>query len=287
MILCYVDVIILEPMYLVDKKLMYFTIPSWTNLNSNLCVGFSTRNGGYSRDEFSSMNLALHVDDVREDVIANRKLMSSALNFAFNAWTCAEQVHYNNIEIISESDRGRGRLDRNSAIPSTDGLITDVSDILLTSFYADCVPIYFFDPIKNVIGLAHAGWKGTMLKIGEKMITKMLTVYNSNINDIRVAIGPSIGLCCYEVDNNVVEPLLSTIGLLPKEILKDNGNGYYNLDIKKVNALIIEKAGIQLNNIEVSSLCTSCNIDLFYSHRKEKGKTGRMASWIGFREENK
>ncbi len=274
----------METLILVDKQITYFTIPSWTKINSNLCVGFSTRNGGYSRNEFSSMNLALHVDDVSQDVIANRKLLSSALNFTFNAWTCAEQVHYNNIKVVSESERGRGRLDQGNAIPCTDGLVTNVSNILLTSFYADCVPLYFFDPIKKVVGLAHAGWKGTMLKIGEKMIDKMLTVYNSNINDIRVVIGPSIGICCYEVDNNVVEPLLSSIGSVPKEVVKDNGDGHYNINLKKINAIIIEKAGIQSKNIEVSSLCTSCNIDLFYSHRKEKGKTGRMASWIGFRE---
>ncbi len=277
----------MEPLCLVDKEISYFTITSWMQLNSNLCVGFSTRNGGYSKKEFSSLNLALHVEDIKEDVIANRKLISKVLNFSFNSWTCADQVHYNNIKVISKIDRGKGRCDQNTAIPFTDGLVTDVSDILLTSFYADCVPIFFFDPIKNVIGLAHAGWKGTMLMIGEKMVKTMHKVYNSNINDIRVVIGPSIGQCCYEVDSNLVDQLLSKLKNLPKGIIQEKGNGKYYLDLKKANYVIIERSGIKSKNIEVSSLCTSCSNDLFYSYRKEKGKTGRMASWIGFREANK
>lgn len=277
----------MEPLSLIDKEIAYFTIPSWTKLNSGLCVGFSTRNGGNSKNHFSSLNLALHVDDDKENVIENRKLISTELNFSFNSWTCAEQVHYNNIKIISKSDRGKGRCNLNDAIPSTDGLITGVIDILLTSFYADCVPIYFFDPIKNVIGLAHAGWKGTLLLIGEKMVERMQEEYNCSLEDIRVVIGPSIGKCCYEVDDKIVKPLLLELGILSEEIVKDKGNGKYNLDLKRVNAIIIERSGINPKNIEISSLCTSCNNDLFYSYRKENGKTGRMASWIGFREGNK
>ncbi|MGD9677897.1 MAG: peptidoglycan editing factor PgeF [Vulcanibacillus sp.] len=273
----------MEPMVLVNDNLEYFTIPSWTKLNPNLSVGFSTRDGGISKGNFSSMNLALHVEDKNQVVIANRQILCSVINFSFDAWTCAEQVHCNNIEIISEDSRGKGRYSQLDALPKTDGLITNIADILLTSYYADCVPLYFYDPVKSIIGLAHAGWKGTMLKIAQKMVDKFITLYNSNINDIRVVIGPAIGKCCYEVDAMVIEPLRLSMGTLSKDVVTDKGNGKFDLSLKGLNFLILEEAGVISKNIQISSLCTSCNTKLFYSHRKENGKTGRMVSWIAFR----
>lgn len=267
------------------NQLDYFTLPTWEAINNSLVVGFSTRSSGYSSGVYSSLNLALHVGDKEQDVIANRKKLTEIIGFSYDAWTCAEQVHGNDIEIITAEKRGRGRFTLEDAIPNVDGILTNNPDILLTSFYADCVPLYFFDPVKKVIGLAHAGWKGTVLKIGEKMIETMNHSFGSNLDDIKVAIGPSIGQCCYEVNDQVIAPLNSAINFIPEEAIIYKENVHYDLDLKKINEQIIKKAGILPKNIEISSLCTSCNPDIFYSYRKEHGKTGRMASWIGLRKD--
>ncbi|OEF99536.1 hypothetical protein BHF71_08615 [Vulcanibacillus modesticaldus] len=273
----------METFVINNDPLPHFTIPSWTKLLPDLSVGFSTRIGGQSVGNYDSMNLALHVGDHKEHVIANRQKLMSIIGFSYDAWTVAEQIHGNHIEIITDEKRGRGRFDQKDAIPATDGLLTDEPDILLTSYYADCVPLFFLDPKKRVVGLAHAGWKGTVLKIAEKMVEAMVKHYQSSIKEIRVAIGPSIGQCCYEVNHQVIDPLREAIDNLPQDAIIDKKNGHFDLDLKKINRQILINAGILYENIEISSLCTSCNPDLLFSYRRDQGLTGRMASWIGLR----
>ncbi|MNP43457.1 Laccase domain protein [compost metagenome] len=168
-------------------------------------------------------------------------------------------------------------------------MLTDVPGILLTSFYADCVPLYFYDHVKQVIGLAHAGWKGTVLGIASDMVNKMKEAYGCDIRDIRAAIGPSIGACCYEVD----EKVMSHVYELEKGIMGNNeytgawyqnkDNGKSMLNLKEMNRHIMMKAGILPTHIECTTWCTSCRNDLFFSYRKDGGITGRMASWIGLK----
>lgn len=275
----------MEPFILQRQPIPYFTIPSWTDSIPSLSVGFTSRVGGRSTGEYHSMNMALHVNDKEEDVIYNRKLLASLIGFPYDAWTNAEQVHGNRIEVVNLSHKGKGRFKQDDAIKGTDGLVTDTPGILLTSFYADCVPLYFLDPEKKVIGLAHAGWKGTVLKIAEKMIETMKYSFGSDPEQIKVAIGSSIGQCCYEVNEEVIQPLKKTISMIPEGAIIDKQNGHYDLDLKKINREIVIYAGIKPQNIEISSWCTSCHTEWFYSHRKEKGKTGRMASWIGLRKD--
>lgn len=269
-----------------EKPFPYYTIGKWEALSENLRVGFSTRNGGLSEGYYSSMNLALHVGDDVEKVVSNRRRLAAALGFPFEAWTSADQVHGNNIEIVTLDQKGKGRESLHDSIQKTDGIVTNIPGILLTSYYADCVPLYFFDPTNNVIGLAHAGWRGTMLHIGSKMIDTMKQNFNSKVENIMVAIGPAIDKCCYEVDENVIKPLTSSLSLIPKEAIFDKRNGHFDLDLKKINQQILIEAGILPENIEMSSLCTGCNTNIFFSHRKEKGQTGRMASWIGIRKDD-
>lgn len=273
-----------DPFLLIDVPVKHFTIPSWKELIPDLSVGFSTKSGGQSKGYYQSMNLALHVGDINEDVIANRHNLASILGFSFDAWTSGNQVHGNNIEVITEKKRGKGRFDLNDAVGNTDGIVTNVKDILLTSFYADCVPLFFLDPIKKVIGLAHAGWKGAVLKIGEKMVGTMVKEFNSNPSDIKTAIGPSIGQCCYEVNDKVINALQTEISVIPDESIIDKKNGHFDLDLKIINRQILINAGIVPENIEMSLLCTSCENDLFFSYRRDQGNTGRMVSWIGLKE---
>jgi len=275
----------MEGFSLKNSPFEHLTIPKWKELMPTVSVGFSTRNGGLSIEHFNSMNLALHVHDEIETVVSNRKKLTSAIGFPFEAWTSAEQVHGNNIEIVTLDMRGKGRMEQLDNIKDADGIVTNLPDILLTSFYADCVPLFFLDPVKGVIGLAHAGWRGTVLHIAEKMIDSMKYSFHSNVDDIRVAIGPSIGPCCYEVNSQVIDPLIQSMSFIPSEAIFDKRDGHFDLDLKKTNEQILKNAGILSKHIEVSTYCTSCHSELFFSHRRDNGKTGRMASWIGIRKD--
>lgn len=266
-----------------------FVLEAWNGERAGLTAGFSGRGGGRGTAPYDSLNLALHVGDDPDDVISNRKLTAETLGFSFEDWTCGEQVHSSRVALIGLEERGRGRLNRQTAIQDTDGLLTNIPGVLLTSFYADCVPLYFWDPVHHVVGLAHAGWKGTIQEIASRMIEKMSEEYESRPEDIRTAIGPSIGQCCYEVDDKVMSKV-SDLGLLAPGnnndsalFYTDKGNGKYMLNLKEINRHIMIKAGILADHIECTSWCTSCRNDLFFSYRKDGGTTGRMASWIGMR----
>ncbi|MBE9912748.1 peptidoglycan editing factor PgeF [Paenibacillus donghaensis] len=268
-----------------------FMLESWMSGCEELTAGFTGRNGGVGQAPYDTLNCAFHVGDRPEDVIANRKLVAAGLGFEIDAWTCGEQVHRADITVIDQARIGAGNLNRESAIQDTDGLLTNMPGVLLTSFYADCVPLFFLDPKQKAVGLAHAGWKGTVAKIAVKMTERMQEAFGSRPEDIRAAIGPSIGSCCYEVDGKV----MSHVHDLEKNFLGNGddhrpdlytakNNGKFMLNLKELNRHIMIKAGILPTHIECTSYCTSCRNDLFFSYRKDGGTTGRMASWIGLKE---
>jgi|GEM_PF-2291280 Uncharacterized conserved protein len=157
-------------------------------------------------------NLALHVDDDPQRVVARREALCRVLGLPPEAFTCTEQVHGNRIVRVTAQDRGRGRLARETAFPATDGMHTDVPNVLLAAFFADCVPLFFLDPVRRVIGIAHAGWRGTVLDVAGEMVRSLAVHYGTRPRDLRVAIGPSIGPCCYEVDERVAAALRTTFG---------------------------------------------------------------------------
>jgi YfiH family protein len=269
-----------------SSELPYFEILSWNLKHQEVVAGFSSRRGGVGVAPFESMNLALHVNDQQSHVIENRRLLADQLGFPFEAWTCAEQVHGKQIYIVTNTDKGRGRERREDAIQNMDGLITNQRGILLTAFYADCVPLYFYDPLGQVVGIAHAGWKGTALDIAGEMIRVMTNQFGSKADQILTAIGPSIGGCCYEVDSAVIDKINEKWdGPDENKAIESKQNGKFMLDLRECNRHFLLKEGILPYHIEITRRCTSCQSDLFFSHRKEKGKTGRMAAWIGLRSE--
>ncbi|MDR0268919.1 peptidoglycan editing factor PgeF [Paenibacillus sp.] len=268
-----------------------FMLEPWMSRSEDLSAGFTGRNGGVGQAPYHTLNCAFHVGDHPEDVIANRKLVAESLGFRLDAWTCGEQVHRAEIAIIDKNRMGAGSLNRESGIQDTDGLLTNVPGVLLASFYADCVPLFFYDPKQGAVGLAHAGWKGTVARIAAKMTERMQEAFGSRCEDILAAIGPSIGSCCYEVDGKV----MSFVHDLEKDFLGNEErsisdwytakrDGKYMLNLKDMNRHIMIKAGILPTHIECTSYCTSCRNDLFFSYRKDGGTTGRMASWIGLKE---
>lgn len=254
-------------------------LDAWRSFSPSIRAGFSTRNGGVSGGRFASMNCGLHVGDDQSDVVTNRTRLAQAAGFDFDAWTNAEQVHGHRVVQVTAAMRGKGRAALEDSIPGADALVTDVPGVMLAAFFADCVPLYFYDPQHDAVGLAHAGWKGTVLGIAETTVREMQRLYGSNPAQLRAAIGPSIGACCYEVSSLVADHVREIDGgaasLHPKNESK------YWLDLKQLNRHIMIKAGIVPSHIELSMLCTGCRTDLFFSHRLEAGKTGRMAAWIG------
>lgn len=283
----------MEPFVLreAEGKPSLFMLQPWAERYMGISAGFTGRNGGVSKAPYHTLNCAFHVGDRPEDVIANRELVADTLGFTLADWTCGEQVHSADIAIVGPELRGAGSENRETGIQDTDGLLTNVPGMMLASFYADCVPLFFHDPVRQVVGLAHAGWKGTVAGIAGKMVKRMVDHYACSPENIVAAIGPSIGFCCYEVDDKV----MSHVRDLEKHFL---GNEHYStsdwyiakedgksmLNLKEMNRHIMIKAGILPTHIECTSWCTSCRNDLFFSYRKDGGKTGRMASWIGLKE---
>ncbi|MGO4346361.1 peptidoglycan editing factor PgeF [Paenibacillus sp. MCAF9] len=267
-----------------------FLLSEWELHYDRLNAGFTGRQGGVSEGHFSSLNMGLHVKDKDAAVISNRRLLTDAIGWPFEAWTCAEQVHGNRIWQVTEADKGKGRNSLDDVLRDCDAIMTNVPGVLLTSFYADCVPLYFYDPEHDAVALAHAGWKGTVQQIAIETVRAMEQAYGTDPKALVAAIGPSIGGCCYEVDGPVIEQvqaLLTDLSLTPEEaesMLKQTEDGKANLDLKEINRQIMIKAGILPIRIELTEWCTGCRRDLFFSHRKEGGLTGRMASWIGIRE---
>ncbi|OUS76850.1 multicopper polyphenol oxidase [Paenibacillus sp. MY03] len=272
------------------KEPSLFLLSQWMDGAPGLTAGFSGRAGGVSSAPWNSLNIGLHVGDKQGDVIENRKLLTEDIGWPFEAWTCAEQIHGAAVHQVREGDRGRGRSSMKDTIQGCDGIMTDVEGILLTSFYADCVPLYFFDPDHRAVALAHAGWRGTVGGIAAETVRRMSEAYGTRPERLIAAIGPSIGECCYEVDGQViaeVEALMNRLGLsetLALTCMIPEASGKARLNLKELNRQIMIKAGILPTRIELSKWCTGCRVDLFFSHRMEGGKTGRMASWIGMAE---
>jgi YfiH family protein len=256
-------------------------IPDQAKRSDQLIAGFSTRRNGVSQTPFSSLNLGFHVPDEARDVLKNREILAGHIERPLNKWVVGEQIHGATIAEITLKDRGRGARDHHDAIPNVDGLYTDDPDVLLTALYADCVPLYFYAPKANRVGLAHAGWKGTTKNIAGEMIDSWKKD-GIKAEEIYAAIGPSIGKCCYEVDDGVITHIKG-LHLNDDTLFEQTAKGKYQLDLKSVNRELLLKAGVQTSHLSISNYCTSCS-NLFFSHRKEEGKTGRMMAYIGLGE---
>lgn len=242
--------------------------------------GFSTRKGGVSTDIFSSMNLNFKRGDDPDAVLENYRRMAAALNMRVEDMVLSDQTHTTNVRVITEEDRGKGIL-KPQDYSDVDGMITNVPGIVLVTSYADCVPLYFVDPVRKAIGLSHSGWKGTVGHIGQKTVWKMHEVYGSEPKDIVAAIGPSICQSCYEVSDDVAEAFRANFTAdEAADILLDKGNGKYQLDLWKANWYVLTDAGILPEHLSVTDLCTACHPDLLWSHRKTNGQRGGLSAFL-------
>lgn len=232
---------------------------------------FSTRCGGVSENEFKSMNLRMNSEDKKENILKNYEIISSEIGVNFENLVFSNQVHCDTILSVGKNDMGNG-IARPQKWDGADGLITNEPDVPLCIFAADCVPVFFLDPKKRVIALVHSGWKGTVLKIGAKCTQKMIKEYGCNSADILVGIGPSIGVCHFEVGDDVAEIFRENFG---DSVLEKNKK--WHVDMQKAIKIQLLEKGISEKNIIDANICTYCNSELLFSHRKTAGKRGVMA----------
>jgi len=236
-------------------------------------VGFSTREGGVSSGCYSSMNLRWNCDDSRENVLENFKLITDAIGIDYRDVVHSKQVHEDVVMAVDESDKGNGII-RENVYESADALVTDKAGVALATSFADCTPVFFLDPVKKVIALAHSGWRGTVKRISAKTVEKMMSDYGSNPADIIAAIGPSIQLECFEVGDDVAEIFISEFG---KETV-EKINGRFHVSMQTAIRKQLNEIGVK--NIDDCGICTYCNSDLLFSHRKTNGRRGNMCAFM-------
>ena len=245
---------------------------------------FSTRMGGVSEGWYSTMNFSFTRGDNREHVLENYSRMAAALGVDREKMVLTWQTHTTNIRVVSADDLGKGVV-KDRDYRDIDGLLTNMPGVTLVTFFADCVPLYFVDPLHHAIGLSHSGWRGTVQKIGEVTIKKMAEEYGSNPKDMKVAIGPSICQDCYEVSLDVIEEFKNAFDQKHwDKLFYGKNTGKYQLNLWEANRIIFTEAGICPENISMPNICTCCNPEFLFSHRASHGKRGNLGAFLGIRE---
>jgi YfiH family protein len=228
-----------------------------------------------SADQSYAFSLALHTGEDENEIIKNRKILAELLNHKKDLhFIVANQTHSDHIKIIEES-KTKGWETLSDAIEDCDALITKQTNVMITMLTADCVPILLYDKKKKVIAAVHAGWKGTASKILAKTVLQMSETFGSDPKDIIAGIAPSIGACCYEVGEEVAQHFFD----LPKAYLKVGDK--YMLDLPYINKYQLLQSGLLEEHIEMSGVCTACEVERYFSYRKEQGCSGRFMSMIG------
>ncbi|MBC8014844.1 MAG: peptidoglycan editing factor PgeF [Sporomusaceae bacterium] len=259
-----------------NNSVWYGTFTHFDKLN--IVHGISSRLGGTSKQPFASLNLGLHTGDEDQQVITNRQLFCHGVGVEADNIVTAEQIHLDKVAVVGLEHLGKGSRIYSEAIGETDALITNVPGVPLMLFFADCVPVVIVDPVKKVIGIAHAGWKGTVDHIGQKTVLAMQNHFGTDPQHCLVGIAPSIGPCCYEVDDVVINKFKKKFENW-EQLITQKGSKWH-LDLWQANRVQLEQIGVQASNIVVSKVCTVCNSELFFSYRAENGCTGRMGAVI-------
>ena len=242
---------------------------------------FSTKFGGVSSGCYESMNLAFR-EDSRENVIKNYEIICSGIGLDYKNVVFASQIHDDKVYKVTKNDIGKGLL-KESDIKGYDALITNEKDIVLVTFYADCVPIFIVDYKNRAIGMAHSGWRGTVKEIGVRTIEKMAKEYGSNPKDLIIGIAPSISKCCFQVGSEVVDVFKKELPFSKDFISDDTVKDKFKIDLQSIIKQSLINNGVLENNIEISGICTMCNSDTFFSHRVMGNNRGSLAGLISLK----
>lgn len=265
-----------------NKGVIWLTYPAFEQF-ADIVHGFSTRLGGVSEGIYASMNLSFTRGDKDAAVYENYRRFADALGFSERDIVTSDQTHTANVRIITEEDRGNG-ITKPRPYTDVDGMITNVRGLVLATFYADCVPLYFVDPVHHAIGLSHSGWRGTVAKIGAVTIRKMQETYGTDPADVYAAIGPSICQECYEVSEDVILEFQKSFAPEHWEkLFYKKENGKYQLNLWEANKIIFTEAGITEKHISMPGICTCCNPEFLFSHRASHGKRGNLGAFLGLK----
>lgn len=294
-------------------SLPVLTFSAWENL-PGIRHCFTTRAGGVSQGYLSSLNLRRGLYDPDENINENFRRIGLFFQTSPDRIVCAQQTHTANIRIVTEADAGKG-VTRERDYRDIDGLITDVPGLVLYTSHADCVPVFFYDPCRRVIALAHSGWKGTVARIGEVTVSKMQEIYGCRPQDIYAAIGPSICQDCYEVSEDVAQAMRKCFSFreagsqkteletrkaekteaekteieqanhkeadtIPHILARGKAPGKYQLDLWRACQRILLEAGILPEHLTVTNLCTCENSGELFSHRATAGKRGNQGAFL-------
>lgn len=244
----------------------------------------STRHGGVSQGPYRSLNLGYGTDDDEDCVARNRSILGSALGLEPDQMFGASLTHGNEVSVFKTSEPSAFPARRSTVRPGsaregtffrTDGVVSDVAGLHFLLTFADCVPLLFADPVRGVVGAAHAGWRGTAASIGPNVVQAMAENFGSDPSHIVAGIGPSVGPCCYSIQRNV----LATFEANGAPAVSEEREGRLYLDLWASNELHIRQAGV--SRIERSNVCTACNTETYFSHRAEAGVTGRFGMLAG------
>lgn len=266
-----------------DNGVEYFSFDALEKY-SELIQGFSTRMGGVSEGPYAYMNLSFSREpDNKEGVLENYKRMAKALGVTENSFVLSYQEHSTNVRVVDKSDMGKGVLYERD-YRNIDGLITNERGITLGAFFADCIPLYFYDKEKKVIGLAHSGWRGTSKKMAAIMIEEMSKNFGTDAKDVIACIGPGICQDCYQVSEDVYEEFLKSFGKEAVEsFFREDGKEHFRLSLWKANEKVLEDARVLKENIFTSNICTACNPNLLYSHRIMGEIRGNLAAFLALK----
>lgn len=236
---------------------------------------FTTRFGGVSEGYLSSLNLGIHRGDDPENVRKNYEILGQTLGFEIEDLVFTRQTHTNIVRVVDGSNRGEG-LDR-EVEPECDALVTNTPGVALAAFTADCTPILLHDPVTGAVGAVHAGWRGTVADIAGNAVRAMCENFDCRSENIRAAIGPNIGVCCFETHEDVPNAVRAVLGQEAESFVVPAGEKF-RVDLKGVNAALLRRAGVE--QIEISCECTACDPDRFWSHRRVGNDRGSLAAII-------
>ncbi len=235
---------------------------------------FTTRLGGVSTGHVSSLNIGMHRGDDPENVAKNHEILANALEYDVKKTVMSHQVHTDIVRVVTDADCLG--LDHHQC-PECDGLVTITPGLALVVFTADCTPILLHDVVTGAVGAVHAGWRGTAMDIAGKAVRAMETAFGCAPKNIRAAIGPNLGGCCFETDAEVPTAMVKTFGTAVEKYIRPVGEKYY-VNLKEMNRYALSRAGVE--HIEISDACTACDHRRFWSHRITHGLRGSQGAII-------
>ncbi|MDI3256157.1 MAG: peptidoglycan editing factor PgeF [Kyrpidia sp.] len=256
----------------------YWRMAAWESLGG-VRARFFTRLGGSSRPPYDSLNFGFGSGDAIETVQDNRRRAAASFGRSLESWTFCHQVHGNRILSVSAADAGRGALGPHDILGEADGMVTREPGVVLAVLAADCVPVLLYAPDIGAVAAVHAGWRGTAVRVVEAAIGALVD-WGAAADRMYGAIGPSIGPCCYEVDDRVRLAFDDHWTAVPEGVFVPNRPGHYTLDLWGANREILRQNGVPGERVAVLGVCTSCRPDVCYSHRRDRGVTGRMAAAV-------